>query len=265
MYENIKALKLEKRGKILIITIDSPPANPVTPEMHTELSTIFGQINRDPDVAVVVITGAGDKTFSAGGNIKTMADRAEKRDTKSYIPGFVEAKQIVFGMLQLERPLIGRINGHAMGLGATIAVCCDLTYVVEDAKIADTHVNVGIAAGDGGALMWPVLMGYHRAKEYLLTGDVMTGKRAVELGLMSYAMPRAELDETVFAMAERLASGASQAINYTKKAINLLLLKQFETLMEQHLALEMFSFHSEDHREAATAYRDKRAPKFSGN
>lgn len=263
MYENIKGLKLERRGRVLVITFDNPPSNAMTPEMHTELSIIFSEINRDPDTAVVVLTGTG-KTFSAGGNIKTMADRAEKRDTTSVLKGLAEAKEIIYGLLRLQKPLIGRINGHAMGLGSTLAVLCDISYMVETAKIADTHVNVGIVAGDGGSLMWPLLMGFGRAKEYLLTGDIMTGKQAAEYGLINYAVTAEELDERAYGMADRLAAGATIAINGTKTAVNMLLLRQFEAVVENHLGLELVSFHSDDHREAAVAFRDKREPKFTG-
>jgi enoyl-CoA hydratase len=237
--------------------------NAMTPLMHTELSFIFGEINRDPDTAVVVLTGAG-KAFSAGGDINSMAAKAERKDTAAVLPGLIEAKDIIYGLLRLQKPLIGRINGHAMGLGSTLAVFCDISYMVETAKIADTHVKIGIVAGDGGALMWPLLMGFGRAKEYLLTGDVMTGTQAAELGLINYAVKAEELDERVYGMADRLAAGATIAINGTKTAVNMLLLRQFESLVENHLALELQSFHSEDHREAAVAFRDKREPKFTG-
>jgi enoyl-CoA hydratase len=263
MYENIRGLRLERRGRILVITIDNPPMNAMTPLMHTELSFIFGEINRDPDTAVVVLTGAGD-AFSAGGNINTMAARAEQKDTASMVASLDEAKEIIYGLLRLQKPLIGRINGHAMGLGATLAVFCDISYMVETAKIADTHVKIGIVAGDGGSLMWPLLMGFGRAKEYLMTGDVMTGRQAAELGLINYAVRSEELDERVYGMADRLAAGATIAINGTKTAVNMLLLRQFESLVENHVALELQSFHSEDHREAAVAFRDKREPKFTG-
>lgn len=263
MYENIKGLKLERRGRVLVITIDNPPMNAMTPLMHTELSFIFGEINRDPDTAVVVLTGAG-KAFSAGGDVNALAAKAERKDTASVVPGLIEAKDIIYGLLRLQKPLIGRINGHAMGLGSTLAVFCDISYMVETAKIADTHVKIGIVAGDGGALMWPLLMGFGRAKEYLLTGDAMTGKQAAELGLINYAVTAEELDERVYGMADRLAAGATVAINGTKTAVNMLLLRQFESLVENHLALELQSFHSEDHREASVAFRDKREPKFTG-
>jgi len=263
MYENITALKVERRGRVLVITLDNPPMNAMTPRMHTELSFIFGDINRDPDTAVVVLTGAG-KAFSAGGDINTMAQKAERKDTGSVIPGLNEAKEIIYGLLRLQKPLIGRINGHAMGLGSTLASLCDISYMVESAKIADTHVKVGLVAGDGGALMWPLLMGFARAKEYLLTGDVMTGRQAAELGLINHAVTADELDEKVYGMADRLASGATVAINGTKMAVNMLLMRQFESVVENQLALELHSFHSDDHREAAVAFRDKRDPKFTG-
>jgi enoyl-CoA hydratase len=263
MYENIRGLKLERRGRVLVISIDNPPMNAITPLMHTELSLIFSDINRDPDTAVVVLTGAG-KAFSAGGDINTMAARAEQKDTASMVPALMEAKEIIYGLLRLQKPLIGRINGHAMGLGATLAVFCDITYMVETAKIADTHVKVGIVAGDGGSLMWPLLMGFGRAKEYLLTGDTLTGKQAAELGLINYAVKAEELDERVYGMADRLAAGPSIAINGTKTAVNMLLLRHFESLVENHVALELQSFHSDDHREAAVAFRDKREPRFTG-
>jgi enoyl-CoA hydratase len=264
MYEDIEALKLERRGKVLTITLDNPPLNSMTTRAHSELSRIFFDINRDPDTAVVVLTGAGDKAFSAGGDIKNMARRAEEGRIDEHVPGLVEAKDIVYGLLRLERPLIGRINGHAMGLGATLAAFCDISFMVETAKIADTHVSVGIVAGDGGAALWPLLMGYQRAKRYLLTGDSMTGREAAELGLITEAVTREELDEKAYGLADRLAAGASVAINATKKAVNMLLIRQLDNIVENHLALELHSFYSADHLEAATAFRDKRTPLFTG-
>jgi enoyl-CoA hydratase len=151
-----------------------------------------------------------------------------------------------------------------MGLGATLAVAADMSFMLEDAKIADTHVNVGLVAGDGGALLWPLLIGYAQARRYLLTGDHMTGRKAAELGLVTAACSPETLDAEVFGMAERIAAGASRAINGTKKAINLLLRQQIESLMDAHLSLETETFFSADHREAALAFRDKRRPVFRG-
>lgn len=266
MYEAYKALRIERRGRVLVITIDNPPMNAMTRELHNELSRIFIDINRDPDTAVVVITGAGDRTFSAGGDVKAMARRLEEGDHASWVQGNYEAREIVYGLLRLERPLIARINGHAMGLGSTLAVLADITFMMAEAKIADTHVKVGLSAGDGGSLMWPLLMGFPKAKQFLFTGDMMTGAQAAELGLITHSVETIEeLDQKVYELADRLAAGASQAINATKLSVNLLLRKMLEGAIEAHLGQETYTYLSRDHYEAATAFRDKRDPEFKGS
>lgn len=265
LYDKYEALKIERRGRVLVLTMDNPPTNAMTPALHYELTRIFFDINFDEDVGAVVITGSGEKGFSAGGDIKRMAKRIETHDFAGWNRGNFEARQIIGCLLRLEKPLIARINGHAMGLGATLAVYSDLSYMMAGAKIADTHVKVGLAAGDGGAMMWPLLMGFTRARRYLLTGDAMTGREAAEFGLVTEAVDSIEqLDECAFGMAERLANGASRAVSYTKMATNLVLRKLLEGMIESHLGLETYTFMSDDHREATTAFRDKREPKFTG-
>lgn len=261
MYESYSGLKFERRGRILVVYIDNPPTNHMTPTIHTELGRLFPDINRDTETSVVVLTGAGD-AFSAGGNIKNMVRRIEERRTGEWYQGIEEARQILRGFLRLEKPLITRVNGHAMGLGATLAIAGDLSYMLEDAKIADTHVRMGLAAGDGGALLWPLLMGYAKARHFLLTGDSMTGKQAAEYGLVTESCTKEELDAKVFGMAERLVNGSRQAISGTKIAINMLLRAQLDLLIDSHLALETETFFGPDHSEAAHAFMEKRKPKF---
>ncbi len=263
MYDRYRALRTERAGGVLTVTIDNPPVNAITPEIHRELSTIFADIDADEETRVVVLTGAGD-TFSAGGDLDNMADRIVNARHDRWLRTAGEAKAIVGGLLRLRKPIIARINGHAIGLGATLAVLCDITVMVETAKIADTHVKVGLVAGDGGALIWPLLIGFPRAKEYLLTGEVLTGRRAAEIGLVNHALPREELDAKVAALAETLAGGAPLAISGTKQAINLVLRAQVESLIEAHFGLETETYLSEDHREAVFAIREKRRPVFKG-
>jgi enoyl-CoA hydratase len=262
-YDSYVGLKVERRGRILVVKIHNPPTNMMTPDIHRELGQIFTDANNDPDAGVVVLTGSGD-AFSAGGNINNMERRIRENRIGEWNAQLDEAKQIIYGVLRLEKPLITRVNGHAMGLGATLAVAGDLSYMLEDAKIADTHVKMGLVAGDGGALFWPLLVGYAKARRYLLTGDVLTGREAAEMGLITEACSAAELDDRAYGMAERLAKGASTAISGTKVAINMLLRQQMETLVENHLALETRSWHSKDHSEAVHAFLEKRAPKFTG-
>lgn len=264
MLDSYKALKLERRGGILVITMDNPPVNAMTEAMHGELTRIFHDINHDPETKVVVLTGGGEKAFSAGGNVNNMIRRVQNKELQSMADGLNEAKAILRGFLNLKKPIIGRINGHAMGLGATLAVWCDVTFMVKHGKIGDTHVKMGLAAGDGGAALWPLLVGISRAKELLMTGEVMNGERAAKIGLITHAVEAADLDARVYGLAEQLASGASIAINATKTAVNLLLRHQLDALLDAHTGLEFESFGSEDHREAVFAFREKRTPKFTG-
>lgn len=261
MYESYTGLKFERRGQILVICIDNPPTNHMTPTLHTELSRVFADVNHDPETAVVVLTGAGD-AFSAGGNIKNMVRRINENRTDEWYQGIGEARQILQGFLRLEKPIITRVNGHAMGLGATLAVAGDFSFMLEDAKIADTHVRMGLVAGDGGALLWPLLMGYAKARQFLLTGDSMAGKQAAEFGLVTESCTKEELDAKVFGLAERLVRGSRQAISGTKIAINMLLRSQLEMLIDPHLSLETETFFSPDHKEAANAFLEKRKPNF---
>ncbi len=263
MYDAYSHLKIARRDAILTVTIDTPPLNEVTKEMHTELSSLFGDINCDRDTKVVVLTGAGTRAFSAGGDFHAM--KAHLKEFSGTIQSMQEAVKVVQGLLALEKPIIARINGHAIGFGATLALFCDLTYAVETAKIGDPHVAVGYTAGDGGALIWPQLIGYARAREYLLTGDPLTGRQAAEIGLVTRAVPAEELDETVDAMADRLASGATFAINTTKQAINMVLRRQFAAMAEAHVGLELMSHFTHDHAEAVHAFLEKRPPVFKGS
>lgn len=262
-YAAYQSLRFERRGAVLVVTLDNPPTNAADLGIHRELSTFFEDVARDDATRVVVITGAGERAFSAGGDIDVML--AQFEDVDSLQTQIREAHRMLHGMLALEKPVIARINGHAIGFGATLALFSDLSYAVEQAKIADPHVGVGLVAGDGGALIWPLLIGYARAREYLLTGDALTGREAADIGLITRACADiASLDETVYGMAERLASGATRAINGTKAAINLVLRGQIESLIEAHGGLEFMSKFSQDHREAVLAFKDKRKPVFTG-
>jgi enoyl-CoA hydratase len=131
-------------------------------------------------------------------------------------------------------------------------------------KIADPHVKVGYVAGDGGAAIWPQLIGYARAKEFLLTGDALTGEEAARIGLINRAVPAEDLDRTVDELAQRLASGASRAIQGTKLSVNIGLKKVVHSILDASLAYEALSNLSKDHQEAVNAFREKRAPRFTG-
>src|SRR6185295_5892502 len=165
-YQGYQTLRFERRGRILRITIDRPPMNAVDDAMHEDFSRVFDEVNRDATCDVVVLTGAG-KAFSAGGDAAWLQAMAE--DPARFRAIAPAAKRIVFGLLELEKPIICRLNGPAAGLGATVALLCDVIVAADTATIGDPHVRMGLVAGDGGAVIWPQLIGYARAKELLMT------------------------------------------------------------------------------------------------
>ena len=161
-YSQYGGVLVGRQNKVLTITLNSPETlNAFTGPMHTSMSRIWDDVNDDPDVHVVVLTGAG-RAFSAGGNVIAMQKKID--DPDSWDAGMPEARRIVFRMLECDKPIIARVNGHAVGLGATIALLCDIIIAADHAKIGDPHVNAGLVAGDGGALIWPQLIGFARAK-----------------------------------------------------------------------------------------------------
>jgi enoyl-CoA hydratase len=261
VYGNYKSLKFERRGMVLTVTMNNPPLNAATAELHDELSCVFYDVARDPKAQVVVLTGAGS-AFSAGGDIKAM--EANLGNAEYHTALFSRAPFVVHGLLGLNKVVIARINGHAMGLGATLALLCDLTIAAETAKIADPHVLVALSAGDGGSFIWPQHIGFARARWFLLTGEAITAKEAVDIGLINKAVPAEELDEAVYELADRLAKGPTLALNATKRSINMLLKKQAEGLVEAQLGMEMWTIFSKDHAAAVRAFLDKKSPVFEG-
>jgi enoyl-CoA hydratase len=262
-YTSFKSLKIEHRPNgILVVTLDSPPANAISMEMHNDLMRIMQVVNHDDTVKVILLTGAGNRAFSAGGDIGVMKHQLEH--PMEVVDGMFEAQQLIYSFLRLERPIIARVNGHAIGLGCSIALLCDIIIATETAKIADPHVNVGYVAADGGPVTWPLNIGFARAKQYLLTGDTLTGKEAAEIGLINKAVPADKLDEVAYGTAERLAGGATKAINWTKIAINMVQRRMVESAVEGMVGMELMSNFTGDHKEAVHAFLEKRQPKFTG-
>ena len=260
-YKNYHALKFERRGKVLIVTMDNPPLNAASPQLHEELSYVFYDIARDPDCSVVVLTGAG-RAFSAGGDIELMNQNLDNADWHTSF--FRRGPFVIHGLLNLDKVIIARINGPAMGFGASVALLCDLTIANETAKIADPHVLMGISAGDGGSFIWPQHIGFARAKWYLLTGEAIPAPEAVKIGLINKAVPADQLDTVVDELSDRLANGPGIALTTTKRSINMLLRKQAEGVIEAHLGMEMWSVFTNDHKAAVRAFLAKQKPEFEG-
>ncbi len=260
--DHYKTIAYSRRGRVLTLTLNRPDSlNAVNEQLHTELSTIFTDAADDPGSDIIVLTGAG-RAFCAGGDLAWLQAAIDQPSRFERIAH--EAKRIVFSQLECAKPIIAKVNGHAMGLGASIALFCDVIFAADTARIADPHVSIGLTAGDGGCVIWPQLIGYARAKEFLMTGDPLTAQAAAQIGLINRALPAGELDAQVDAFADRLAGGALLAIRTTKASINIGLKQLAHSIMDACLAYETVSNVSEDHREAVAAFREKRKAVFRG-
>ncbi len=259
-YEKYKYLKVALDGPILNITMDNPPLNGMTMDVHEELTRIWADAGQDPQLRVIVLTGAGERGFCAGGDPKRMVDNWG--DRPNWQLGIAEARAIIVGMLECPKPIIARINGHAMGMGASLALAADITIMVEDAKIADSHVNVGLATGDGGALLWPNLVGLVTARRHLFTGAPLTGAQAAANGLITEAVTRAALDEAVQKWIDNFLSKSPTAVQTTKQTLNMDILDKAKRFMGEMLRLETKSWESPNHPEAVRALIEKRPANF---
>lgn len=261
-FSEYKAIGFRRDGKVLHATFNRPATlNAVDPDLHHDLNRLFDDVAADPDTHVLVMTGAG-RAFSAGGDIDQMQKLVDRPEL--FAEDLGAAKRLIYSMLDCPKPVIAKVNGHAMGLGATLALFSDLIIAANHAKIGDPHVSVGYVAGDGGAVIWPQLIGYARAKQYLLTGDPLTAEEAAKIGLINRAVPAEELDKVVDEFAQRLANGASKAIQWTKLSINIGLRQIAGAVLDASMAYEALSNYTQDHAEAVAAFRDKRPPLFTG-
>jgi enoyl-CoA hydratase len=262
-YSTYEFIKVEKADRVATVTLNRPDAlNAVTTALHHELELIWLDLAADQDVNAIILTGAG-RAFCAGGDVKGMASGSFTGVSKGRGPiTAANGRRLVQNILEVEQPIIGAINGDAVGLGATIALLCDITVASEKARFADTHVKVGVVAGDGGAVIWPLLIGPHRAKEFLMRGNFINGAEAGRIGMVNYAVPPEQVMPKARELAQELADGPTWAIRWSKLAVNKWLKEQANLIMDASLAYEMMTFKTQDHQEAVKAFIEKRKPNF---
>jgi enoyl-CoA hydratase len=254
-------IDITRRGPILTLAMNNGRRlNAIDNTLHEELARVFRFAAQDPESDIVILTGTG-KGFTAGGDFDWFQQMVD--EPALFEQTARDGKEIVFSLLDLEKPIIAKVNGPAAGLGASLALLCDVIFMAHDAVILDPHVKAGLVAGDGGAVIWPQLIGYARAKHYLLTGDPVKAQEALEIGLVNFVVPREELDAAVDAYADRLAAGATRAIRWTKVSVNIGLKQLAHSIMDACIAYEISTNVGADHQEAIHAFKAKREPSFS--
>jgi len=259
-YDDYEHLQFELRPNgVLLITINRPHVlNATNDRLHWELTQVWLTVDADPQARVALVTGAG-RAFSAGGDLEMV--EANARDPKRLARTVREASDIVYNMINLDKPIISAINGVAVGAGLVVALLADITIMSESARITDGHTNLGVVAGDHAAILWPLLCGMAKAKYYLLTSDFLDGREAERIGLVSLCVPHDQLMAKASDVADKLAAGSQQAIRWTKRSLNNWL-RQAGPIFDQSIALEMLTFMDEDVREGLQALREKRPPRF---
>jgi enoyl-CoA hydratase len=256
----LSTIKTELDDGILVVTLNRPEhRNSLDPVMHLELKLLYERIVADDEPNAVVLTGAG-KYFCVGADFGNMQENVQYPDGH---PGLlIDSVGMARNVLAVRIPMIAAINGDAIGIGATISLFCDIVYMAEHARIADPHVRAGMVSGDGGAVLWPILMGPNRAKEYLMTGELVTAHDAERLGLVNHVVPADTLMDDAMAMARRLADGPAIAIRLNKRLVNKDLEERVARLYDLSVAFEAISIETADHREAIASFLEKRPAHF---
>ncbi|MGE3413695.1 MAG: enoyl-CoA hydratase/isomerase family protein [Dehalococcoidia bacterium] len=258
--QDFEHLLIERRDDgVVVLTLNRPQRlNAVTSRMHTEIARLPRALQADEEVRAAVIVGAGT-SFCSG------ADMGELEADAMFGEMLVEARNLLLDWVGLDKPVVTAVRGYALGIGCTIALLGDVVLASPTARFGDTHVsNQGVTAGDGGALLWPLLAGLQQARYYLLTGELVPAEEAYRLGLVFRVVDdEALLDEAV-AMARRLSAGAPMAVRSTKTAINRYVSLIANEILPYSIAAEVACFKSEDHLEAMAAFSERRAGRYLG-
>ena len=253
-------LRIEPRDHgVLLLTLSNPgKLNATDATLHAELARVFRDIDDDPAVKAVVVTGEG-KAFSAGGDLDWIAGQVGNyAQTMSVMR---EAGDLVRTIIESDTPIVSAINGVAVGAGLAVALMADISIIDESARFTDGHIRLGVGAGDHAVAIWPLLCGMAKAKYYLMTADFIDGREAERIGLVSKAVPAADVLPTALKVATQLATGPQDAMRLTKRALNHWL-RQALPNFEASLAYEMLNFLGPDAAEGLAALQEKRTPSF---
>jgi enoyl-CoA hydratase/carnithine racemase len=245
-YELPDVVRISSDGPVRIVRLNRPEQlNAINDELHLGLTQLFPQLSADTDARVAVITGEG-RAFSAGGDFDLLdrmtKDRALRRDV------IAEGRELVLNMIRCRVPVVAAVNGPAVGLGCSVIALSDVVYMAESAYLSDPHVTVGLVAADGGPLTWPLHTSLLLAKEYAFTGDRISAKRAAEIGLANHVCPDDEVLSAALAAAHKVAALPRQAVEATKRVLNLHLERAVLATIDFAMSAETESFDTPDLR-----------------
>ena len=258
-----ESLSIEYVGNVAHLTLTRPEVfNRVDREVHDDLMAALETVRRRTDIRAMVFASTG-KVFSAGGDFDFMLELHD--DVQLRLAALDEGRRLLTALIDLPIPIVTALHGDAIGLGATLVLATDAVVAARTAGLSDPHVAVGLVAGDGGCVLWPLVAGLLRAKRHLLTGDRLTAEDAFSMGLVTDLVDTpADVLPAAHALAARIAALPPLAVQGTKQALNRMLQQRAGEVLELSLALEGTSMASDDLVEAIAALREKRPPTYSG-
>jgi enoyl-CoA hydratase/carnithine racemase len=246
-----------------IITLNRPEVkNAFSPEMITLWHQFLEEAREDNNIRVIIVTGKGD-TFCSGGDVRDMVEgKLRSWDMKKFL--WEGVHRIILLLEDLDKPIIAAINGAAMGAGMDMAIMCDLRICSDKAKLAESYIRMGVVPGSGGAYFLPRLVGIAKALELLFTGDVLSPQEALKIGLVNQVVPHDRLMEETLILAERIASKPPLAIRMVKRAVYQSQISTLRSHLDYISSQDALLSETQDHREAAKSFLEKRKPTFVG-
>jgi enoyl-CoA hydratase len=259
-YERYKSLKFDRpHARVIRITLSSQlKLGVMDPDMHRELSEVWRDVDSDPTVSTIIVTGEG-KTFSAGGDLKHELKVAVDYDLR--MQAMKETRDLVYNMIHCSKPIVSAIRGWAVGAGLAAALLADVSVAAKDANFMDGHTKIGVAAGDCAMIVWPLLVSMAKAKYYLLCCERLNGQEAERIGLVSLAVEDGEVEAKALEIATNLAMGAAAAIRWTKYSLNSWI-RNAGPIFDASVAYEFMGFSGPEGLEGMKAFLEKRPPMF---
>jgi enoyl-CoA hydratase len=253
--DNTDIMLYEKKGNIALITFNRPKAlNALSSAVSLKVVELINRAEADDEIKVIVLTGAGEKAFVAGGDIKEMYE-LNAMQGRAYA---IVAKKAVDALWKVSKPVIAAINGLCLGGGMEYAMACDLRLASEKAKFGQPEINIGVMPGSGGTQRLPRLIGMAKAKEFCFTGDMFDAKQALDLGLINYVYPAESLMDEAMKLAEKIASKSAPALKLIKSAMNLGTEIDVETASMFEIDCFGLCFSTEEQKQKMRAFVEKK-------
>ncbi len=257
---NFETITIEKRGRVAVMTINRPDKlNALNNKVHTEGVTALDELRKDDEVRVLVITGAGEKSFVAGADISEFEGQTPVTQRDSF-----HERSLFNSIDTFPKPVIAMVNGFCLGGGNELAMACDIRMASENARFSQPEINLGIMCGGGGTQRLPRLVGEGRAMEMALTGDMIDAATAERFGLVNHVFPADQLEPETMKLAEKIAEKAPIALQLSKEAVKFASRSNLDEGLRREVDLFAICFSTEDKQEGVAAFLEKRKPEFKG-